>query len=182
MTEIEKKVDESWKEQVERERDVSRHSAAAAADAPPEGATAAPPSGATAGAPPPGGGVPPQSPPDAVPDMPEAAPGEEEPSADSPLFEGLLQSLAVQATMFLGMQPDPRTGLVSEDLGQAKQIVDMLGELELKTRGNLTQREAQMMGMLLQDLRMAFVQRMQGQTAPPPGAPGAGGPPGAPPF
>ncbi len=175
MRDPEKKVDESWKEQVDRERQQPVAT---------EPSLDAPPPGMSAGAPPPGGSVRPGAPPAGAPAPAPEAPAELSPEAeepDEPLFEGLVQSLAVQATMFLGATPDPRTGLVSEDLGQAKQLIDMIGMLERKTRGNLTAREAQFMQMLLRDLRMAYVQRVQSAQ----GGPAVGGAPvgpDAPPF
>lgn len=175
MHEPEKKVDESWKEQVERERSQQPPPAPTSPSAPP------PPS---AGAPPPDGAVRPGDGSAPEPVAPSPPVGEDplpEAEAEDPMFEGLLQSLAVQATMFLGATPDPRSGLVSEDLGQAKQTIDMLSMLERKTRGNLSTREAQLMGLVLQDLRMAFVQRMQAAQGGGPGGP-AGPAPSAPAF
>lgn len=172
MTEIEKKVDEAWKEQVAKEKETARQVRRQEVPAPPL-------EGGTAGAPPPGGGVVPGAGPE-VPFTPEEAPepppgdagGEEDP--DGALFESFLQGLAMQASMCLGAMPDPRTGLVHEDLGQAKHLIDIIGMLERKTRGNLGGREAQMMQMLTQDLRMAYVQRAQSAAAPPPPPPPPG--------
>jgi len=43
------------------------------------------------------------------------------------------------------------------NLPLAKQTVDILGMLREKTRGNLTQEEAQLLDNLLYDLRMKYV-------------------------
>lgn len=178
---IDKKVDEDWKEQIWREREKARQAEAGAERTQAAGPQ---PGAGRAGAPPPGGGARPTAagpPPGA--DRGEPAP--EEGSAESQLFESFLQSLAMQASMFLGAMADPRSGIVSEDLGQARYLIDVLGMLERKMRGNLTPREAQLLQLLLQDLRMAYVARVQAQAA---GGPGAGGPgrpqggPAGPPF
>jgi len=176
--EVEKKVDESWKEQIEKER----RQAEPAAPSRPAQRPAAPPKGATAGAPPPTGGVRPREEGRGQADARAAEPEEahEEPAGEDPdsiIFEQFIQSLAIQASMFLGASPDPRTGLVSEDLGQAKYMIDIIGMIANKTRGNLTPREQQLMAMLLQDLRMAYVHRAQA-AAQMPGPPGMGGMPG----
>lgn len=163
----EKKVDEEWKEQVAREKQLARRGQGPE-ERPPADATP-PPAGGSAGAPPPGGGVRPGTGaaaesgtpqgPAAEQRQPEQGPAAE---ADAALFESFLQSLAMQASMCLGAMPDPRTGLVAEDLGQARHLIDILGMIERKTRGNLAPREGQLLQLLLQDLRMAYVQRAQG--------------------
>lgn len=85
---------------------------------------------------------------------PEGAP----PDAATELFLGFIQSLGQQALMQLGLVPYPDTGLVEQSLPMARQTIDIIAVVALKTRGNLNPQEARFLDMLLQDLRMAYVQ------------------------
>ena len=58
----------------------------------------------------------------------------------------------------MGFMPDPTTGEMVKNLKLAGHHVDMLGILEEKTKGNLTEAEAAMLENSLHQLRMAFVQ------------------------
>ena len=138
----EKKVDESWKEQVERER----HSL-------PSGEPKAP------HRPEP----PPQRPSSPTPPRPQPRKGEM-PTADFNLF---LSSLSMQAMVALGEVPHPMTGAPQEDLEQARYIIDVLGILQEKTQGNLTQEESGLLEGLLYELRMKYVEKTQGGGPPP---------------
>ncbi len=107
------------------------------------------------------------------------APGRERPpEAD---FKSLMGILASQAIMSLGALGDPKTGRVVIDLEGARFSIELLGVLEEKTRGNLTDEEAKEIAQVLAELRNRFVQitHMVAQQAPPPGAgPTAGNVPG----
>ena len=71
-------------------------------------------------------------------------------------FENLINMLAVEAVMHLGLIENP-AGERSVDLGAARHMIDMLGMLEEKTRGNLNQMEVELVEGVLSDLRMQFV-------------------------
>ena len=89
------------------------------------------------------------------------------PKADArthPLFGGLIESLASQALMFMGAMRDPMTGQAHQDLQQAQAMIEMLGMLEEKTKGNLSKDEADMLKQVLDEVRMHFVRITQ----PPP--------------
>jgi uncharacterized protein DUF1844 len=73
-----------------------------------------------------------------------------------PSFENLINMLAVEAVMHLGLIENPAGGH-SVDLAAARHMIDMLGMLEVKTRGNLDNSEAELMEGVLADLRMQFV-------------------------
>jgi hypothetical protein len=73
-------------------------------------------------------------------------------------FATFVVSLCSSALINLGIAPDPMTGEQKKDLAIAKQTIDMLGMLQEKTRGNLTQEEAQLMESMLYDLRMRYVE------------------------
>jgi hypothetical protein len=72
-------------------------------------------------------------------------------------FLNLLNMLAVEAAMHLGMiQPQGQDPL-PVDLESARHLIDMLGMLQAKTRGNLTAEEDSLLENILADLRMQFV-------------------------
>jgi len=70
----------------------------------------------------------------------------------------LVSSLAVQTLVGLGRQPDPIEGVPRPDFAQAQYCIDLLGILEDKTRGNLTEDEARMLATTLHELRLMFVE------------------------
>jgi len=95
-----------------------------------------------------------------------AAPGAA-PRADvkaNPMFRGLIESLASQALLYMGAMRDPMTGQAHQDLNQAQTMIDMLGMIEEKTKGNLAKEEAEMLKEVLDEVRMHFVRITQ----PPP--------------
>jgi hypothetical protein len=118
-----KRVDESWKEEVQREKSRGKKE---------EAKTTAQRAKATAG------GFPPMQ----------------------ANFGTLLAELAMQASLFLGEIPDPETNEPIEDLNRAKYLIDELGVLEQKTKGNLTPEEEQALKSILYELRMKYVRKV----------------------
>lgn len=76
------------------------------------------------------------------------------PAAD---FRGLIMTLGSQAMMGLGAYGDPQTGQVMIDLPGAQFAIDLLGVLEVKTKGNLTPEEATELTEVVGQLRSRFV-------------------------
>lgn len=76
-----------------------------------------------------------------------------------PDFNFFVTTLALQAAISLGEVPNPATNKKEEDLTQAKFLVDTLGMLKDKTKGNLTEREASFLDNLLYELRMQFLSK-----------------------
>jgi len=76
-------------------------------------------------------------------------------------FKGLMGVLASQAIMGLGAYTDPQTGGVVIDLPGAKFAIDLLGILEEKTVGNISEDEAGELKNILNELRSRFVQIAQ---------------------
>ncbi|MFA7463358.1 MAG: DUF1844 domain-containing protein [Anaerovoracaceae bacterium] len=72
-------------------------------------------------------------------------------------FEGFIFSLYTSAMLHFGDMPDPITGKREKNLNAAKQMIDIMGMLEEKTRGNLTKEEENTLEALLYELRMRFV-------------------------
>ena len=74
-------------------------------------------------------------------------------------FITLVAELAMQASLFMGEIPNPETNEPIEDLNRAKYLIDELGILEEKTKGNLTAEESNALTSVLYDLRMKFVKK-----------------------
>jgi len=72
-------------------------------------------------------------------------------------FEMLVTSLATQAMAALGFFPDPSTGETMLNRPIAKHFIDTLSVLDEKTKGNLTDQEAEILSQALHQLRMVFV-------------------------
>lgn len=72
-------------------------------------------------------------------------------------FGSFVISLGTQAFMHLGDLPNPMTQQQEKDLSAAKQMIDLLGLLEVKTKGNLADDEERLLRQLLFDLRLRFV-------------------------
>jgi hypothetical protein len=81
-------------------------------------------------------------------------PTEERASLD---FASFVLSLATTGLVHLGEVPDPAGGQGSESMEAAQQMIDILALLEVKTKGNLTFEERQMLEGLLYELRMKFL-------------------------
>ena len=69
-----------------------------------------------------------------------------------------ISMLATQAMGALGLMADPSSGEVHANRPLAKHCIDMLGVLEEKTKGNLTEDEAGHLRDALHQLRMVYVQ------------------------
>lgn len=72
-------------------------------------------------------------------------------------FSTFIMSLASSAMVNLGVLPAPGESEAHKDIAAAKQIIDILGILEEKTRGNLNEAETKLMTSLLYDLRVHYV-------------------------
>jgi hypothetical protein len=72
-------------------------------------------------------------------------------------FGMFVMSLASSVLVHLGEIDHPEARGRTTNLPLAKQTIDILGMLRDKTRGNLTQEEAQVLDNLLYDLRMKYV-------------------------
>jgi hypothetical protein len=78
------------------------------------------------------------------------------PSVDLSTF---VLSLSSSALVHLGEVPEPESGETRQNLDLARHTIDIIGMLEEKTRGNVTEDEAGLFRNLLFDLRMKYVQK-----------------------
>jgi hypothetical protein len=74
-------------------------------------------------------------------------------------FSNFIQSLVMQAYMFLGMLRDPRAPQPIFDAAGARETIDILTLLREKTAGNLTADEEDFFDAHLGELKLAYVQR-----------------------
>ncbi|MHC4882042.1 MAG: DUF1844 domain-containing protein [Planctomycetota bacterium] len=120
MADDEKKIiiDEDWKQQAQKEKEVLKEKEAAEHKARPEERADIPP-------------------------------------AD---FSGLVSMLASQAFWALGVLRVDENDTREPDFQMAKFNIDMLGVIEEKSKGNLSDDEAKMLEEALSQLRMTFVQ------------------------
>lgn len=73
-------------------------------------------------------------------------------------FSAFLMSLSTEALVHLGEMADPANGEQRRDLPMAQQLIDILGMLRDKTRGNLDDDERALLDAILFDLRMKYVE------------------------
>lgn len=106
---------------------------------------------------------------------PNAAKPSPEETTNGLSFSIFLQSLAQQALMQLGLIPWPH-GQRELHLDQARDTIDILQLLKLKTKGNLSPEENQLMDTVVYELKMSWVEVQQAiarskgaQMPPPPG-------------
>ena len=150
MTEIRKRVDESWKERAEQEKQTAQ---------------AAPASGGPDLAQPAGPG--PQAAPAQPSQQPQRQPpgGMDEEGLPEARFDLFVSGLAMDALIALGDVPHPVTRKQAANLEHARYLIDVLGILEEKTKNNLTVDEAKLMKDALYQLRMRYMAKAGGPTA-----------------
>jgi hypothetical protein len=81
-------------------------------------------------------------------------------------FATHILSLASSAMIALGKMPSPDAGGLAPDLDAARHLIDVLGVLQDKTRGNLDESETRLLQSLLYDLRVSYVDAQAGKTGP----------------
>lgn len=133
---IKKKVDENWKAQVEKERMTFKEPSRLASPPPRSDRVSA-----------------------------EGLSGREPSGGEPPDFGFFVSSLSMQVMAALGELPHPVTNQRQEDLPQARTLIDILGMLQEKTKGNLTEEEAEGIEGVLYELRMKYVAKARGAGA-----------------
>ncbi|UCC66723.1 MAG: DUF1844 domain-containing protein [Deltaproteobacteria bacterium] len=82
---------------------------------------------------------------------------EKPPPLPEATFSTFIYSLSTSALIHLGEIPEPTTQKMAKNIPLAKQTIDILGFLQEKTKGNLTQEEEHLLNSILYDLRMRYV-------------------------
>lgn len=93
----------------------------------------------------------------AAADAKTAAPPAETPKKVQ-AFENLVRMIGSNAAMVLGAYADPRTGEPVIDPEAARELIDMLDALQVKTKGNLAPEEDSMLLDLLGKLKMTYLE------------------------
>jgi len=88
-------------------------------------------------------------------------PDDEQLSREEIFFLQLVSMFQIAALQQMGKIPNPLTDKTERDLEQAKISVDMLGMIEAKTKGNLTEREKEFLGKVLFESRMNYLDEMK---------------------
>ena len=135
----EKKVDDSWKEEVRRERLAAEKGAPGTKGPAPAAGAAAQPQEPARGKGKPEEGATPQT-------------------AQAKIFMEFLAGLAQQALMQLGEIESPFTGQREVDLQGARYTIELLAILQAKTKGNLSPEEDTALKNVLRDLKLRYVE------------------------
>ena len=166
----EKKVDDSWKEEVRREREAAARAAAGKAE--PRKASPAPSAKTSAAPSAKEGGKETPAAPETDADDPEgddavAAEAETKPklspaeAQQSKIFMNFLAGLAQQTLMQMGEMESPFTGQREVDLQGARYTIELIATIQNKTQGNLLAEEASALKDALHDLKMRYVEVTQ---------------------
>jgi hypothetical protein len=84
-------------------------------------------------------------------------------SENSARFIEFVMMQAQNASLFLGLIPNPHSGQPEVNLDLARMFIDQLVMIQGKTRGNLTTEETGVLRNALSNLQMAFFEVSQGQ-------------------
>jgi hypothetical protein len=74
-------------------------------------------------------------------------------------FTVFLSTMGLQAYVALGEIADPATNEKKVNVDQAKYMIDMLGLLDEKTKGNLNSEESKMLSSMLYELRTRYIEK-----------------------
>ena len=72
-------------------------------------------------------------------------------------FKFFITTLTLQASIALGQMANPTTQKIEKDPAQAQFLIDTLDMLRDKTKGNLAKEEAELLENLLYELRVAYL-------------------------
>jgi hypothetical protein len=79
-----------------------------------------------------------------------------------PDFNFFVTTLALQASIFLGVVVNPANNQKEENLPQAKFIIDTIAMLKDKTKGNLSKEEEALIENVLYELRVQYITQTKG--------------------
>jgi len=90
-----------------------------------------------------------------------AQPGTQDLGPQDLTFASFVVGLSTEALALMGEMPHPATGERINDLVGAQQLIDIIGILQEKTRGNLSHDEETLLEAILFDLRMKYVEKVR---------------------
>ena len=74
-------------------------------------------------------------------------------------FQTLVGFFTTPSMMALGILPNPATGKPEKQLPLAKHLIDLLGVLDTKTEGNLSDAEKDFLETALHQLRLVYIEQ-----------------------
>lgn len=81
-----------------------------------------------------------------------------------PDFNFFVTTLALQASIALGQVPNPATNKAEYEPQQAQFLIDTLGMLQEKTKGNLKEDESKLLENVLYELRSIYLSKQKENT------------------
>lgn len=85
---------------------------------------------------------------------------------DQALFSALLFSLHAAGMQQLGKIMNPMSGKIERDLEQAQATIEMMEMIKKRTTGNLDDYESRLLGRLLAELQMNYVDEVNRDQKP----------------
>jgi hypothetical protein len=92
--------------------------------------------------------------------------GQENPEKEQQLFMYLVGTFQSSAWIALGKMKNPMTDKIERNLEQASYYIDLLGMLQSKTKGNVSEYEEQMLINTVSELKMNFIDEQKNTNSP----------------
>ena len=83
---------------------------------------------------------------------------QEDPSKEEQSFMYLVGTFQSSAWIAMGKMKNPMTGKVEQNLDQASFYIDLLNMIQVKTKGNLSEYEEQMLINTVSELKLNFIE------------------------
>ncbi|MDD5246158.1 MAG: DUF1844 domain-containing protein [Candidatus Omnitrophica bacterium] len=80
-------------------------------------------------------------------------------------FTFFITTLALQASISMGLMENPATNKKEEDPQQARFLIDTIEMIKVKTAGNLSAEENKLLEDILYELRMQYISKNKNQGA-----------------
>ena len=92
--------------------------------------------------------------------------GQEDPGKEQQLFMYLVGTFQSSAWIALGKMKNPMTDKIERNLDQASYYIDLLDMLQLKTKGNVSEYEEQMLINTVSELKMNLIDEQKNPNNP----------------
>ena len=92
--------------------------------------------------------------------------GQEDPGKEQQLFMYVVGTFQSSARIALGKMKNPMTDKIERNLEQASYYIDLLDMLQLKTKGNVSEYEEQMLINTVSELKMNFIDEQKNPNNP----------------
>ena len=92
--------------------------------------------------------------------------GQEDPGKEQQLFMYVVGTFQSSARIALGKMKNPMTDKIERNLEQASYYIDLLDMLQLKTKGNVSEYEEQMLINTVSELKMNLIDEQKNPNNP----------------